>query len=151
MTTPTTKPPATIPTSVVLAQRAFEAFVKAVTTGDSAPLMALMHPQVRFWVPLPFADWQGEQRGAARVAELVAFERDVMQMSLRFEQVGLVAGSHTAGVEFRVQGRHRGGDYHNHLSMFFEFDAAGLITAWREYTGEVDPKAVAAVTQNAEA
>ena len=131
-----------------LGQRAHAAFVQAIANGDTDAFHAMMVPDVRFYVSLPFEEWRGEQRGANRVLELIAFERDVMQVRLRFGPARFVQHGATVGAEFAVTGQHRGGPYQNQLALFFDFDPDGRIAAWREYTGDVDPKAVAALAQH---
>jgi ketosteroid isomerase-like protein len=49
--------------TLLIGQRAFDAFSLAVETGDSRNLCDLMADDVRFFVPLPFEEWRGEQTG----------------------------------------------------------------------------------------
>lgn len=128
-----------------IAQKAFDAFCAAVETGDSDDLIALVAEDIRFFVPLPFEEWRGEQRGRARVRELVEFERETMRFRITVEQTGIASMNNLAAIEYRVAGSLQGGAYKNHLAIFFEVEN-GLIKSWREYTGDVDPQAVAALS-----
>lgn len=125
-----------------IGQRVFDAFVKAVETGEANDLIELMTEDVRFFVSFPFEEWRGEQRGKNRIAELIRFQRDEMQVRIKYEQVGITVSGSTCAVEFRVAGTNVGGEYHNHLAVFFDFENE-LVKAWREYTGDVDAKAIA--------
>lgn len=127
-----------------IGQRTFDAFRVAVETGDSRSLCDLMAEDVRFFVPLPFEEWRGEQAGQNRVRELIEFERETMKLQIIFELTGIAATNNLAAVEFRVSGSNKGGAFSNHLALFFEVEN-GLIKSWREYVGDVNPKAVADV------
>ncbi len=127
-----------------IGQRAFNAFSLAVETGDSRNLCDLMAEDVRFFVPLPFDEWRGEQTGRSRVRELIEFERETMKLQVYFELTGIAATNNLAAIEFRVSGSNKGGAFGNHLAIFLEVEN-GLIKSWREYVGDVNPKAVAAI------
>ena len=125
-----------------LGQNAYDALQKAVETGDASDFLNLMHDDVRFFVSFPFEEWRGEQRGKNRITELLRFQRDEMRVRIKYEQVGITANKNTCAVEFRVAGTNAGGEYRNHLAIFFDFENE-LVKTWREYTGDVDAKAIA--------
>ncbi|MBC7796410.1 MAG: nuclear transport factor 2 family protein [Pyrinomonadaceae bacterium] len=129
-----------------IGRQAFAAFVKAVETGDAEDLLELMTDDVRFLVPIPFEEWRGEQIGRERVGELIRFERDTMQLRIKFEQTAIAATGNLVAIEFRVAGENKGGAYQNHLAIFFEIED-GKVKSWREYGGDINPKAVAALNQ----
>lgn len=131
-------------TTLEIGQRAFDGFVKAIETGETDDFFRLIGEDVRFLVPLPFNDWRGEQRGIARLRELIRFERDKMEMQIKFTQTSISVSENITAVEFRVEGTNKGGAYKNHIAIFFEITNE-KVTAIREYAGDIDPKAVAAV------
>lgn len=130
--------------TLTLGQQAFAAFKKAVETGDSNDFVEMTAQDVRFTAPFPFDEWRGEQRGRERAGEMFKFERDEMQNRVILTQTSVMANENTAGVEFDVAGTNKGGEYKNHNAIFFDFENE-QIKAFREYCGDVDPKAVAAV------
>ena len=127
-----------------IGQRAFDAFKNAIEVGDVNALIELMHDDVSFYVPIPFEEWRGEQRGRERLRELIQFERDAMELRVKFTQVSIAAANNIAAVEFQVEGTNKGGAYRNHIAIFFEITGE-KVTAFREYAGDIDPQAVAAV------
>lgn len=125
-----------------LGQNAYDALQKAVEEGDTTDFLNLMDDDVTFFVSFPFEEWRGEQRGRERIAQLIKFQRDEMQVRIKYEQIGTTVNGNTCAVEFRVAGTNAGGDYRNHLAVFFDFEN-GKVKSWREYTGDVDAKAIA--------
>lgn len=127
-------------------QNAFDAFKNAIELNDTNALIEIMSDDVTFFVPLPFQEWRGEQRGKNRLRELIKFERDTMRLRIKFEQTGIAATNNLVAVEFSVAGENKGGAYQNHLAIFFEIEN-GKVKSWREYGGDINPQAVAAITQ----
>ena len=130
-----------------LGERGFAAFKTAVETGDVEPLMSLCDLEIRFFVPLPFAAWLGEQRGRERLRELFAFERGAMGMAVTLTCHALLESADGAVALFEAAGANRGGDYANRLAIALRFESDRLV-GFTEYTAQVDPDAVAAVTGN---
>jgi ketosteroid isomerase-like protein len=131
-------------TTLEIGQHTFDGFVKAIETGETDDFFRRIGEDVRFLVPLPFDEWRGEQRGIARLHELIRFERGEMELRIKFTQTSISASANIAAVEFRVEGTNKGGAYKNHIALFFEITDE-KVTAFREYAGDIDPKAVAAV------
>ncbi len=133
------------------ARRAFAAFSHAVQSGDAAPFADLLAEEVHFRVPLPFAEWQGEQRGRNRALELIAFERETMHVRLTLTLTALHVAEDDGGsavVEFDSRGQvgPEGTPYENRLAIAFDFNPSGQVRAFREYASGIDPEAVRRVT-----
>ena len=135
-------------TTLEIGQRAFDGFVKAIETGETNDFFEVIGENIRFLVPLPFDQWRGEQRGIDRLRKLIRFEREEMEMRIKFKQTSISVSQNIAAVEFRVEGSNKGGAYKNHIAICFEITGE-KVTAIREYTGDVDPKAVAAINRQA--
>lgn len=133
-------------TTLEIGQKAFDCFKNAIESGATDELIEMMSDDVRFLVPLPFEEWRGEQRGKNRLRELLRFEREVMELRIKFEQISIAANDNLAAVEFRVEGTNKGGAYKNHISIFFEIENE-KISAFREYAGDIDPQDIAAINQ----
>lgn len=132
--------------TLTLGQLAFAAFKKAVETGESQSFIEMTTQDVRFVAPFPFDEWRGEQHGRERASEMFKFERNEMQNRVVLTQTLIMANEDTAAVEFDVAGTNKGGEYKNHNAIFFDFENE-QIKAFREYCGDVDPTAVAAVNR----
>lgn len=127
-----------------IGQKAFDKFKNAIESDAIDEFVELISADVRFFVPLPFDEWRGEQRGRERLRELIHFERETMELRVELVQTSITTTDNIAAVEFQVEGTNKGGAYRNHIALFFEITGE-KVTAFREYAGDIDPRAVAAI------
>lgn len=112
--------------------QAFDAFRRAIEEGDTGAFEALVTSDFGFIVPIPFEEWQGEQRGTGRFRELVELER--ASMSAKLTPVICVEQEDTGIVIFQAEGIFNEMPYTNELVIVFRFEQERIRT-FREYVG----------------
>lgn len=113
-------------------RQAFHAFRRAIEEGDTRAFEALVTPEFGFIVPIPFEEWQGEQKGTGRFRELVELER--ASMSAKLTPVICVEQEDTGIVIFQAEGIFNEMPYTNELVIVFRFEQE-RIRSFREYVG----------------
>lgn len=131
--------------ALAIGQRAFDAFKHGINTGDAESFAALVAEDVEFRCPLWFDGWLGPQKGRQRVRELIATDHNTLRLRTVITQTSILANGRTVAVEFRNDGTNRSGEYHGKLAIFFDIGEDGLVTNFREYSGEIDPEAMGLV------
>ncbi|WP_248926671.1 nuclear transport factor 2 family protein [Paenibacillus hamazuiensis] len=111
---------------------AFLAFRRAIEEGEVADFLSLVSEDFYFTVPLPLAEWKGEQRGTRRFEELIRFERE--HLAVRLTPVIELEDDRCGIVVFRAEGTLDGAPYGNELAILFEFEK-DRIRSFREYVG----------------
>ena len=127
-----------------IGQRAFDEFKNAIEKGAFEDFIEMTLENVSFYAALPFEEWRGEQRGRERLRELLRFERDEMELRVKFTQISMTAMNDLAAFGFSVEGSNKGGAFRNRLALFFVIEN-DKIAEFREYAGDIDPSAVAAI------
>ncbi|MGG4049268.1 MULTISPECIES: nuclear transport factor 2 family protein [Paenibacillus] len=112
--------------------QAFNAFRRAIEEGDTGAFEALVTSDFGFIVPIPFEEWQGEQKGTERFRELVELER--ASMSAKLTPVICVEQEDTGIVIFQAEGIFNEMPYTNELVIVFRFEQE-RIRSFREYVG----------------
>ena len=112
--------------------QAFDAFRLAIEEGDTEPFEVLVTSDFGFIVPIPFEEWQGEQRGTGRFRELIELER--ASMSAKLTPVTCMEQEDTGIVIFKAEGIFNGKPYANELAIVFRFEQE-RIRSFREYVG----------------
>ncbi len=120
------------PSDQTRTSQAFQAFRQAIEEGKTTEFLSLVSEEFSFRVPLPLEDWKEEQRGKQRFADLIRFEREVLQVhltpliELENDKFGMVV--------FRAEGTLYQMPYSNELAIVFEFEN-DQIRSFREYVG----------------
>ena len=116
-------------------RRAFDAYARALETGEAWPLTDLATDDAAFMATVPEAGRKARS-GKAEVEELVRWRWE--ELGLRPEVVldGITEGGRTAGFEYRLEGTLGGEPYRTHAIVFFDVDEAGRVTGFREYYGD---------------
>ncbi len=112
--------------------QAFDAFRLAIEEGDTEPFEALVTSDFGFIVPIPFEEWQGEQRGTGRFRELIELER--ASMSAKLTPVSCMEQEDAGIVIFKAEGVFNGRPYANELVIVFRYEQE-RIRSFREYVG----------------
>lgn len=115
------------------AQRAYNAFVDALATGDEKPLVEMLTDDVTFQVPIP--QFRGTQQGKAQVAAITRWRWDTFGLRLLSPAVldTTTASGDTVSFEFQTNGTVKGKPFENHLVVIFVV-RGDKISAFREYT-----------------
>ncbi len=127
--------------AVGLARRCFEGFRDALATGDGELFARSVAEDVVFRVPVPSAEWQGEQRGRGRVRDLIRFEYDRLGLRARFVETGVIGTGPTVCIEFDIAAEARGRPYATHNCLIVKVEA-GQVVGFHEYAGQMDPAAL---------
>ncbi|GIP38029.1 hypothetical protein J31TS4_13090 [Paenibacillus sp. J31TS4] len=113
-------------------REAFDAFKRALETGETVDFLNKVTDDFHFFVPLPLDGWKEKQQGRERFEDLIRFERSIFPMrltpliELENESYGMVV--------FRSVGLLNGSPFHNELTIVFEFEK-DRIRSFREYVG----------------
>jgi ketosteroid isomerase-like protein len=119
------------------AQRAMANWQHGARTGEWSPLLAMLHPDVTFHVPV--AEFTGWQRGRAAAERFFAHIAAIIRADL--EVTSTLAGDTRAGFEVRVTGTMLGRAFVQGLCIVFTI-VDGQIQSFAEYLawpGGLDP------------
>lgn len=119
------------------ARQAMAAWRHGTGSGDWSRLLAMLHPEVSFHVPV--AEFPGPQRGSEAASRFFDHVRSIIRADM--DVVSTLVSADRVGFEVRVTGTNQGKPFVQGLCIVFTA-VDGRVTAFSEYLawpGGLDP------------